>query len=751
MLLVKADKGELEVLGEMYDIPIHGNSYHARKLDGGRDSGEEDKSVESGALFGSIPGPRQPFQTVPITQPNPSKHRLVPLVLQSLAMSPSRSLPGHFRPTHRVHHLSLPHNTSRHAVSPLGSPLTVVGDRFTSLPPRTPRTSKRASLDQQMWSLAHNSGPVSTSPMNNHLHRPVHERRITESDDEDDGDQSSSEDSRRTSGSNVQITAASSLPTSPNILGGRTFTSKCASTLLHDQTSPLLDRSSRSTQTTLTLLSSPFATPNLSHSASSIPNSKRSSLHNLPYYTSSDDDPATPVSTLSKSHGQPRSDIQALRSRYATGSRSRRTSLIHTASSPSVADPTLSPTLVTSTPQSRFERVVSISPLTLPALKASCLGLHLRRRRLACCLLGLKFETRDDEYWGEVQTVLGELCVAVNEERAKLDRAVCRAKEQTEVTLQEDVESTGPPWMSKSSIDVLGDFAPRTSDESLLLERIETIQSAITRAWEHLAAVKMDVSRSRTNGIGMKHRWGKVREEMGTMIRDWDRGKDLVSQLDRISLPTEDTALETSLATLRESREMPSTKNNLPEFIQAWSEDTDNSPSTSLETIPNPASLDGQDEPELGEMLPPPGVDIVFESDVLAVQYAKSSLTRDERIRLAKEARERSTTLGQIPKLGGSQREELESDEQGEEARKRTGDMVDELKGMIGLIRRRKGVVEDGTNGKVADDQRDDGQGQEDGKGDLGDGTDDGARGSTSDRDWRQGFAFPALDRRPEG
>lgn len=659
-LLQLADQEELAVLGEMYDIPTAPGS-SSRKV---RPSASDD-SLEART---NVPSPRR--------QARPSlEHRSSSTTsadrsdastsATSLAMSASHSLPGSFRPTHRTNHLSLVTNT----VPTPRPPATSAEDRFTAIPPRTPRLSKRASWDSVIWS----------SVRKDSARRPPHERRITEADEEGEGDISSSADS------NVSETAMQELPSNLSI------PSSLRPPVPHTptRTSPLsrrlpltLDRHpalrSHTPSLSVDLLPSPLAA-DLTRVSPGIENPKRRSLQNMPYYRSSDDDPTTPPqigrtpflgASLSRTRSLPFSDLQELRSRSATGS--RRTSLV---APPQQA---FSPT-----PPARLSRVPSVSPLTVPALKAACLGIHLKRRRMACCLLGLRFRGVANGYWKEVKATLDDLIEAIVTEKEKLELARHEAQKSagalTSLHALANLDYL-PPWsISKRAVT---DFAPRSSNQEVMLGHIDALQSALTKAWVDLVAVQGGVVRGDKTA---PNSWNTFREDLGIMVREWERGKDVISRLIMTDLDGIDNDEE---AITRETREVP-------EFLKAW-EDGDESdiPTELKREAPSfePEISLGTHEPYEGcqEQLPPPGLDEVFEATSLPArsdETALSGLSRDERIRLMKDARVKGISLSDL--LDG---EKALGDKVAErEVRANGGEVVSELRGMIGMIRRRKG------------------------------------------------------------
>jgi hypothetical protein len=126
----------------------------------------------------------------------------------------------------------------------------------------------------------------------------------------------------------------------------------------------------------------------------------------------------------------------------------------------------------------------------------------------------------------------------------------------------------------------------------------------------------------------------------------------------------------------------------MPAFLRAWEEEqdpssaaTDSVRSTSVDTH-DTYSSHAHDIPYhdgmANEVLPPPGQDMVFESVPMPAISQRSKMTREERNKLMKEARENAA----------------QAESQGKGVVEMGGDVVGELKSMIGIIRKRKGIPE---------------------------------------------------------
>jgi hypothetical protein len=273
----------------------------------------------------------------------------------------------------------------------------------------------------------------------------------------------------------------------------------------------------------------------------------------------------------------------------------------------------------------------------------------------------------------EVKRVLDDLVAGILAAVESL-QAVQR---ETQMVVQPNSTYTSvPPWMNGglSSASQL-DYAPRTSDHALLVQQIESMEATLHRTWVSLQAMRPAIDRTED----LAPPWAGIRGDLGELIRDWERGKDIVSRLDN-SRPAD-------MASSEEGEE--GDLEPMPTFLRAWEEEgpssiaTDSVRSTSVDTHDTFSSNPHAEmhfDPHAAEILPPPGQDMVFESVPMpVVPRTKAKLSREERIRLMKEARENPAE---------------QTSEQGKGMAEMGGDVVGELKSMIGIIRRRKGIPE---------------------------------------------------------
>jgi hypothetical protein len=850
-LLELVDRNGLGVLGEMYDIPMGGGSSRSQIPLGLRgssalfnatdeSSASDEVTPASTRLLGGVPSPKRPPRRsnrsrLSLLSPTP-KHA-------SLPFTPPRQLPtppdaATSRPqTRHTAHLSLTPSLS--PSRPYSQSDTDTEDRFTALPLRTPRLSRRASWDQQAWEAARNEGlrgdwksqtGAGAGTRRSIAKRPVHDRRITEAEEDEHEMDASSEGSRATSpliGAGAKPSPSGSASESPSV-GGIPIPVQSRAPFTPRRASPLAPRpltprfgdallsmypapprlSSASTALTSSsvptsahgLLPSPIALEiGIPRSLSAVPtgltgtapapapvppasaNPKRRSLQSLPYYPSDDEGLDHP---LSRSLSGPTSDLQALRTRDATGRKRSSIHSIHSIQPHPLASnnllqspigiartfppdsrrnfsPVRSPVVPVLSPIPRT-RITSLNPLTLPALQASCLGVHLKRRKVACCLLGLRFDlagtgrgTLRQAYWDDVRGTLEELRERLEAEREMLAEALVEAErsERAREMLAGDQPSrigevsgadmggSRPVWVNIIENGKQGyvgpgelDFAPRTTDEQRLLDLLGNMQSALTRAWNDTEAVRQSLT-DRHLGAGgdikaldAPLQWAKLRVGLGHMIREWDRGRDVVSRLSAESANASASASDAihepadqSHTAAAEAKDGAAVRDEgVPEFLRAWEEDGadgETAGSTSLDTantsgFSEPAELDPDERENRGlleqmsdgrtDFLPPPGVDEVYEADSTFGQegyrVVMRGLSRDERIRLTKDARAKGVSVERLLEEegrgeggGGADGGVVNEQEREREVRMRGGEVVHELKGMIGMIRRRKG------------------------------------------------------------
>ncbi|BEJ17401.1 hypothetical protein CspHIS471_0608020 [Cutaneotrichosporon sp. HIS471] len=326
------------------------------------------------------------------------------------------------------------------------------------------------------------------------------------------------------------------------------------------------------------------------------------------------------------------------------------------------------------------QRVASVSPLTLGGLRASRLGVHLKRRRMACCLLGLRFrEPEESGYWDEVDLVLRGIMDTMSEALARLE--VLRADAERDTAAIQAIAAaasrafpaTPPPKRALPSLLRNPDFAPRDSAEQTLLSSMDDLQRLLARVWARTDEVRALVVDGETDFSMV---WAEMRNDIGNMLRHVDRN--------RLRLEAETDVDD------REREETP-VPSHIPEFARSWAEPEPGRGPEEIERL-----VEEEDEADTVAELPPAGVDEVFEAHIpAAAPRARSALSREERIRLQREARARGMTMAQLEGSKDPARAaEIQRQLEAERLRVVSGEMVQELQGMFGAIRRRKGMDE---------------------------------------------------------
>lgn len=305
-------------------------------------------------------------------------------------------------------------------------------------------------------------------------------------------------------------------------------------------------------------------------------------------------------------------------------------------------------------------------------------------------------------YWDEVNSTLEELSRKIKEEREVVEDVLRKVRK--EMAIKETLDNlvggrSGFSDMGISTVEAIfpfpttlndqqRDFAPKTSDQRLLVEHIDKMSSSIVKVWGELANLRSTLGRE---GEGeTSERWAKVRESVGEVIREWERGREVSNRMDEHC--QEETLGNNEVGEESEEAQEP----KMPDFLRAW-EDTSRSRSTSPETdrqsfinkihlAEHPSISPHHDESSLVlDQLPLPGKDTVFESVSAPLPRAKTTLNgmaREERIKVMREARAKGVNIEDL--LGVTELGKVE------DARKRGGELVSELEGVIDIIRKMK-------------------------------------------------------------
>ncbi|EKC97339.1 hypothetical protein A1Q2_08262 [Trichosporon asahii var. asahii CBS 8904] len=320
-----------------------------------------------------------------------------------------------------------------------------------------------------------------------------------------------------------------------------------------------------------------------------------------------------------------------------------------------------------------FQRVPSISPLTLGGLKASCHGVHLKRRRVACCLLGLRFaEPRSSSYWDDVCGEMQKLTEAMAMGRESLDSAREEAEKELSAqrALAESAKRHSSPAAPLGNIDDGPvEFAPRSDP---MLSSVDELQRTLARVW-----ARCDELRQR--GVTLEPDilasiWADVRSDVGGMLRQVERGREAVRSTNVSEAGATDPTDSEIMPISASSADME------PGFLRAW--EAVDQEEDEIERLVSGEDVPPDSEP-YQEFLPPPGIDEVFEAAIppAPAPRPKATLSRDERIKAAKEARARGAAMDRLT---------ANSKEPPPEPEVR-GQVMQELEGVFGVIRQRKG------------------------------------------------------------
>ena len=724
------DKGEFKVLANMYDIPLG-----RRKMDSDtwsadhdllhRPAGSSEADARRELGFGAIPSPRRDtvdrFFSPPSTvRPARPRSMVLAPVQTSWDMAVSQSMPpdtpmssGHSR------HLSLLPSLPVRIQS--ATPQT---DRFTSIPRRTPRLSKRASWDPDAWRRARQVDPSSS----NQLSAPI---AISSRAPQPSYNQlgvipayQSLHTPKRTS----PLTGRShEMPSRPSLTESALRMAALGST-----GSPSASSSKRtSLQTKLGMADNP----------------KRRSLQSLTYFPA---DASDMLRTASSSTTV--SDLQQARERASDGDRRRRASMRSNMSISSIHS--LGFSAANSPPQDRMggsfppgpmsgalpryplalssaatsdssrSRVASLSPLTHPALQAACLGAHLRRRRVACGLLALNWDHEDEAksmaYWHDVETAVKDLTARMQTAVETLKAACKHAEEEEPMTASP--ASRLPPWREHAAATPAScpQWAPKTTDEEHLSDRVLSIQRLLEGAWTATSSAQTHLSQHGLQdeaALGQVERvWVELQKALGEMSREVGLGKAILRDRER-ALAAMAVGVENQSAEASSSSDDQGYADDLPDFVQSWDSDGHTARSTSIGTViseqhdPSAPSLEPLIQANT-EDLPAVGKDEVFEA-LIAPEAPKrgvdlSGLSRGERIALTKKAREMGLTLKELLAAGSANAQAAGGDDQGTRVgmdldmaavQRKQADkvaqlarlgLVDELRGMMGEIQRRK-------------------------------------------------------------
>lgn len=348
--------------------------------------------------------------------------------------------------------------------------------------------------------------------------------------------------------------------------------------------------------------------------------------------------------------------------------------------------------------QPRLQRAISYGHLTLTSLKAAFLAIHLKRKRIACELLALDFSADSviqqgnahmrhvalAKYWADVHMILDDLQTAMNAITGNIKSTLAICKDNA---YRYEPFLPGRPHES---------FAPRLSDESVMLEHIHVLTRLLASAQNELVGLRSSVQQQNKQEI--IHQWDQLRMDLAAMIRTWERGRAVASRTNECG----------------PANGVSDTAESLPDFIRHWDvdddpgldiheADTSNDASVSSLMVDearsaiNIAAVDDASTHLLNStssaFLPPPGIEDVFEA-LLERPVVKSlvgqdgkKLSREERIRYQKEIRERALQ-GKLKVEGLAGPNAV-----AQTIHSRNGEVVKELQEVIAEIRERRNAA----------------------------------------------------------
>ncbi|KAM6497321.1 hypothetical protein JOM56_007794 [Amanita muscaria] len=380
-------------------------------------------------------------------------------------------------------------------------------------------------------------------------------------------------------------------------------------------------------------------------------------------------------------------------------------------------------------------------PLSVPALQTA-LNNSLASKRYACShLLALRFSEDEDEgYWEDIRSVMALLTTTLSDASSRLmyaieDHEACKLRHQPLSPLSEAESlhdnrrrspANGPfaPRIRKSvDLSHLTSFAPAPGPYARFAAHMTAISSALEDAKENMEnciqALKEDdpsvsphITTTETTDARESHNehpalqaYERLRRELGLALRDCERGRE---RLLEIVKPSTDLAPHDS-----DSEDIPGLAHDASDDSdKPWPGSLSDGEECSM--VMNRADLSAfldskiNDDGELArddvtehlllsaspQNLPPPvGIEQVFEADAAAAAWLtreRPKLTREERIKLAKERRE--SVASARHRDSASSARESDSQIEGGEKWGPGGEVVQELKDVIWKVseRRRK-------------------------------------------------------------
>lgn len=394
-------------------------------------------------------------------------------------------------------------------------------------------------------------------------------------------------------------------------------------------------------------------------------------------------------------------------------------------------------------------------PLSLSSLQ-NALNVALAAKRYACAhLLALRFaeEEGDESYWEDVRSVMGLLVGTFGDASAHLglvvdEEGAMRHERVGSLELSSDGDELrvkGAGGRAKArTMEQMVSFAPLPSHLSRFAAHVDAIGSALNDAREQLeecvqslrdepsgstpsrSGFSPDRSRQRRRSQLPQHgeeapddqhaalaAYERLRRELGLALRECERGRERLLDIVSPPAPSND--------------DLDDNDDDLPALGHDASDDSDKPDSTSSpmeddialaqnSSITVVGNGNGMADPAVVDdatshllltssslHLPPPGIEQVFEGDSGTggmFTRERSKLSREERILMAKKARESGRGLGLVFDDSNSQSEEDERPKR--ERWGPGGEVVQELKDVIWKVgERRRKMASDGQSHNV--------------------------------------------------
>lgn len=282
-------------------------------------------------------------------------------------------------------------------------------------------------------------------------------------------------------------------------------------------------------------------------------------------------------------------------------------------------------------------------PLSLSSLQIVLQG-TLGSKRYACAhLLALRFEEEDEGYWEDVRSLMELLTSTFADAAARLTEALEEAER-----LKLRLENPSPNSLASHSrsVSLTGQsFAPMPSHMSRFAIHVDAISSALEDAKEDLDqcvdALREGSSATPPSPHPALEAYERLRRELGLALRECERGRERL--LDIISPPRPDDDPDPDANPFSGGGGGGVIRDDLPGLA---SDDSDR-PDSSASPVEYGDATVGQSVIIMEERLPPPGIEQVFESEEgagVVLSREKSKLSREERIKLVKQRRERGET-----------------------------------------------------------------------------------------------------------